>query len=649
MTGKDSIKIFVTYKDRHKIIKSDIIVPIQTGRAIANTIFEGMIGDNTGDNISALNNKYNELTAQYWVWKNYDKIGDPDYVGFMHYRRHLLFNKNKKLPFLKWLPESNWFLFENINDDYLEYLIDEYIQDAIKGYDCIVPKIYDYKNYVHKTIENDYKHLPSQHIEHLYFLIDTIKRFYPDYAQTAEAVKNGHLKYIANMYVMSKKMFNEYCEFLFTIEKHIEQNIDVTNMNSQEMRFLGYLGEILLTIFILQKRKENLYKIKEINAGFINSQLYYQNVDINIGGNMNKTIKPIFPDNYTAIAMSSSDEYAPYLSVCLQSLKEHSSPNHNYDIIIFERDLSAEHKRKLLAQIVQQNISLRFVNLAGALKNKINIPKGVHYKEECVLRLFAPRILGNYKKIIFTDCDLLFREDIQKLYNIDTEGYPIAACIDYVMNAHYNIEWADWRDYCSKTLKLDDIYKYFNTGVMLIDIPKFTQMNLEKICFDILFEGNMRILEQDTLNKVLKSNIKFLDSKWNFESMQKQMYDWGFLEAMQPHIREAYLRDKQFHYILHFASAHKPWFYPNEDFADIWWNYAKRTLFYEECIYQMTQRQIKEEQKLLVDVYNYRKNLFNYLKYKIKSYLTKNKKEHYNQRCKEYRKKVKNVEEFLNK
>ena len=88
------VKIFISYKDRHKILKSDILTPIQTGRAIADEIFDDMIGDDTGDNISAENDIYAELTAQYWVWKNYDKIGNPDYVGFMHYRRHFIFNEN---------------------------------------------------------------------------------------------------------------------------------------------------------------------------------------------------------------------------------------------------------------------------------------------------------------------------------------------------------------------------------------------------------------------------------------------------------------------------------------------------------------------------------------------------------------------------
>ncbi|MBO7299442.1 MAG: DUF4422 domain-containing protein [Kiritimatiellae bacterium] len=102
-----NIRIFVTYHDDHYRIKSNILEPIQTGCINAPKLFDGMLRDDIGDNISDKNDKYCELSAQYWVWKNYDKVGVPDYIGFMHYRRHFISDNWQGFPDWSWLPKGN--------------------------------------------------------------------------------------------------------------------------------------------------------------------------------------------------------------------------------------------------------------------------------------------------------------------------------------------------------------------------------------------------------------------------------------------------------------------------------------------------------------------------------------------------------------
>ena len=107
---ENKLKILVSYHKPSTLIKNDIFIPIHVGRDLKdkeskdgkinlddyNWLLENMIGDNTGDNISSKNRKYCELTAIYWAWKNYEKIGNPEYIGFMHYRRLLNINFSNK-------------------------------------------------------------------------------------------------------------------------------------------------------------------------------------------------------------------------------------------------------------------------------------------------------------------------------------------------------------------------------------------------------------------------------------------------------------------------------------------------------------------------------------------------------------------------
>ena len=84
---KPKIKIYIACHKPCHIPKNDLLFPIQVGAAISNNRLEGMLHDDEGDNISAKNKSYCELTAQYWAWKN----DEADYYGFFHYRRYFSF------------------------------------------------------------------------------------------------------------------------------------------------------------------------------------------------------------------------------------------------------------------------------------------------------------------------------------------------------------------------------------------------------------------------------------------------------------------------------------------------------------------------------------------------------------------------------
>ena len=280
-------KIFITYKDEHEIIKSDIITPIQTGRAIAKKVFKGMIGDDTGENISKSNPRYNELSAQYWVWKNFEKAGAPDYVGFMHFRRHFIFDENfvtnnREL----WLPGTPVYKVKNFDKSCRNNLSDENISKIIdKSYECYVMK----KNNINLFENNDLymkEHymctIPGAQREVWNKFYSTVKKLYPQYQDILDNFAYGNTMHCCNMFIMSKELFFRYSEFCFNILQELEKQVDYRYFNPVEMRFLGYIGEYVLTLFIMILEQENC-KIKYLDAIFIenfdNEKLpFYQNI-----------------------------------------------------------------------------------------------------------------------------------------------------------------------------------------------------------------------------------------------------------------------------------------------------------------------------------------------------------------------------------
>ena len=64
-----NIKIFVSAHKQATFPQGNSIIPVQVGAANAVPRFTNTLHDDEGENISAKNPRYCELTAQYWAWK----------------------------------------------------------------------------------------------------------------------------------------------------------------------------------------------------------------------------------------------------------------------------------------------------------------------------------------------------------------------------------------------------------------------------------------------------------------------------------------------------------------------------------------------------------------------------------------------------
>lgn len=298
MSKTPTVKILVAYHKPSYLLKSDVFVPIHLGRAVAmeetkdgvsssddiKWLLHNMIGDDTGDNISQLNRYMCEITAQYWAWKNYDKLGNPDYIGLMHYRRHFIFNEAnyKNYTFGFWENGYRRIDFPYADDNYKTNigLNDSIVRECCANYDCIVIKEADMRFQNISTIPEDYeKSIPGTKLKDYHLMIEMVKRLYPDYSKEADELNNGYHKYYYNMFIMNKKMFNQYCEFLFSVLFELNKNIDFSDYTVNGKRTLGYLAELLFTIFIFKQRKDPLFKLRELYSSFLVNPISQEEID----------------------------------------------------------------------------------------------------------------------------------------------------------------------------------------------------------------------------------------------------------------------------------------------------------------------------------------------------------------------------------
>ena len=370
-----TLKLLICYHKKDVLLKDEILTPIHVGRTLARKrlgednpdfkwLVENMVGDDTGENISAKNSSYNELTAVYWAWKNYDKLGNPDYIGLMHYRRHFIFRPSIDVVEDVDGIDDNYFKRINYNKETIEHLFD----------DC------DYVAHI-GHVDEVYKHYKeNHHIEDLDLAISILKDKYPEYATTADAYLKMSYVNLCNMFIMPRNMFFEYCSWLFDILQEFENKVDLSDKRL-------FISERLTGIFIEYQKRKGLRQ-KSLSATFIQAETRIP------------VVMPYNPDVFrTAVTMA--------------SILKQAEKTTFVDFYIFHYGNAEDNKFSEFIKAHPGN-TIQLINVIDKLndwhisRNQFAFPE--HYP------LIASEILTKLNKFLYLDERAFFFGDITRFY-----------------------------------------------------------------------------------------------------------------------------------------------------------------------------------------------------------------------------------------
>lgn len=289
---------------------------------------------------------------------------------------------------------------------------------------------------------------------------------------------------------------------------------------------------------------------------------------------------PAFKDKNIVVCFASSNEFLPFLCVALSSLVEHSVPLYNYDILILSKDITLENKNILKKSYSRKNVSVRFVD-SGDLLGGAQPYHNAYLSTVTYYRLQVPVALCEYDKVLFLDSDILVLKDVAELYNTELGSYPLAASRCVMMNAIRRYS-GEVENYLRTEIGLSCTNAYFQGGVLLINVKEWLQKSYSRKLLDLAVNNNLRNADQDVMNKFFKDNYLEISNEWNYET--SQMCFRPFLKCMDKEtmVRRSKVRNNPF--LIHFSGKDKPWRYPHEEFANVWWHYARETPFYEAVI-----------------------------------------------------------------
>ena len=176
---------------------------------------------------------------------------------------------------------------------------------------------------------------------------------------------------------------------------------------------------------------------------------------------------------------------------------------------------------------------------------------------DCIYyKLLLPILLPNLKRIIFLDGDTLIYKDLSDMYNLDFNGNYV---LGYPFHIKHNI--GGWEK---------KIVNYINVGVMLINIEKIIEKNID---FALLYFSakNNEILffpEQDGINVFLYPNVGLLPLRYglylfgNISIYQNIVKKYVKVKINETELSEA-IDDPA---IVHFSCCYpKVWFISNEN------------------------------------------------------------------------------------
>lgn len=310
------------------------------------------------------------------------------------------------------------------------------------------------------------------------------------------------------------------------------------------------------------------------------------NLEMSGGVQYCEKIVPVFQKSFAAIALVSSDEYAPFAGVVVRSIIENASVDHFYDIVVLTNDMCLENRWRIekMSQGMD-HISIRVLDISKMIEG-FSFYTWAHFTSNTYYRLLTPDVFALYDKVLYLDSDIVVNHDIYELFQIDVEGYYLAAAYDtHVVSYCTRTPPLEQRAYNIKELGMKNPEQYFQAGVSLFNVKEIRQNYEDGFLIKQGLSHKLRWLDQDLLNMLFYGKILNLPNCWNvMVSNERDNLDEYYLPDG---VRQEYYEARRNPYIIHYVGRSMPCYTTRPDLYEYFWKYARRTEFYEILLQRM--------------------------------------------------------------
>lgn len=222
-----------------------------------------------------------------------------------------------------------------------------------------------------------------------------------------------------------------------------------------------------------------------------------------------------------------------------------NNPDQHFVFHVFTFDLSEDqiNRTKAFEQNPQIKVHFHSVNLKDFSQFERYIADTT-WSLTIFIRIIVPEILKNYcDKVLYLDADILCIGKLDELINLDISNYMAAVVPDARETAEQQI----------KKINLQH-NNYFNSGMMLINLPLWTENKITLKAFELLKDLNDKNItlsfgDQDCLNLILDGKALYISIRWDYIFNISTHIEHG-------NTKLTYVNQPV---IVHFAGQFKPW------------------------------------------------------------------------------------------
>ena len=290
------------------------------------------------------------------------------------------------------------------------------------------------------------------------------------------------------------------------------------------------------------------------------------------------------------VLCAADDHYVKPLAVTLHSAASSLQANNHLHVVLMDGGISENSYQGLRETLLDLPISIHVLKINRTEISDLTTSH--HITHTAYFRLLAGRLLpDSISKVIYLDSDVLVREDLTNLWNLEIGEHYCLAATDIAcpfIDAYEAVQRQpeirssvpylaaispipNWRE-----LGLSGAAPYFNSGVMVLNLDRWRRERVDQQLLQCLRKNAAYVWcwDQYALNVVFSGQWGQLPARWN---QGAHVFEYPS-ELHSPIDRHEFIEMRDRPAVIHYTTEFKPWKYePFHPLRETFFEYLDQT------------------------------------------------------------------------